>query len=188
MIRKEPTMSLPQDDVMHSEPRDEASSSTRRSLFAPLDGLQPIADLWLRLVVAWAFYKSGVGKTTSEGLFDLFGLNLRYPTSLEPTSTTLFLFRHEYNVPILSPELAAQLGTAAEIILPVLLAFGLFGRLVALGLFGFNIVAVLSYPVAQTGAAFYLHLLWGSMLLITLAHGPGKLSIDHLVGRLSGRG
>ena len=150
------------------------------SLFDFLDGLQPIADLLLRVTVAWAFYTSGLTKTLSANLFSLFGLEVNYPTSLAPTDTTIFLFEEEYGVPLLSPELAATLGTAAEIILPLLIIFGLFGRLAALGLFVFNIVAVISYEPAQTGNAFYLHFVWGVMLLAVVAHGPGKISIDHL--------
>lgn len=180
-------MSASQDEFDTPSERD-STHGRRPTLFADLDGLRPIADLWLRLVVAWAFYKSGLGKVVSESLFNLFGFDIRYPTSLEPTSTTVFLFQNEYDVPLIPPELAAQLGTLAEIVLPVFIAFGLLGRLAALGLFVFNIVAVLSYEAAQSGPAFYLHVLWGTLLLAVIAHGPGKISIDHLIARMTGRG
>ena len=157
------------------------SSGTPSGIFSFFNGLQPISDLAMRLVVGWAFYASGLTKiASSELLLNILGRDIRYPLSLEPSASTLTLFEYEYSVPVLPPELAAQLGTAAEIILPILLIFGLFGRLSALGLFVFNIVAVLSYEAAQTGAAFYLHVLWGVMLLSLLAHGPGKISIDYL--------
>ncbi len=68
-------------------------------------------------------------------------------------------------------------------ILPIFLAFGLLGRYAALALFVFNIVAVLSYPPAQTGAGFIQHQAWGILLLITMCHGPGKLSLDYLIER-----
>ncbi|MFO1351467.1 MAG: DoxX family protein [Gammaproteobacteria bacterium] len=155
--------------------------------FDSFNGLQPIADLLLRLTVAWAFYASGITRVVSEPLANAFGLNVSYPTSLTPTESTLTLYANEYHVPFLTPELAAQIGTAAEIVLPVLIVLGLFGRLGALGLFIFNIVAVVSYPAGMWAAdgsptpGLYLHLLWGLMLLIIVAHGPGKISIDHLV-------
>jgi putative oxidoreductase len=135
----------------------------------------------MRLVVGWAFYASGLTKVMSSALLmNVAGHEVRYPTSIEPNASAVMLFEHEYSVPFLDPALAAQLGTAAEIVLPLLLIFGLFGRLSALGLFVFNIVAVLSYEAAQVGPAFYLHIVWGTMLLSLLAHGPGKISIDYL--------
>ena len=91
----------------------------------PLQWLTPLADLIARLAVAQVFWQSGVNKFQS-------------------WDTTLMLFENEYAVPLISPVLAAYLGTAAELTLPVLLALGLGGRFAALGLFLFNIVAVIS--------------------------------------------
>jgi putative oxidoreductase len=150
------------------------------SLRWSLGQLTPIADLIARLWVAYAFYASGLTKVTSSSV-SLFGFQLGYPTSLVPTDSTILLFEYEYEVPLLSPVLAAYLGSAAEVILPLFLAFGLLGRYAALALFLFNIVAVLSYPPAQTGAGFVQHQAWGILLLITLCHGPGRLSLDYLI-------
>ena len=158
-----------------------SSGGTPSGIFGFFGGLQPISDLIMRIVVGWAFYASGLTKVaSSELLLNILGRDIRYPTSLEPSQTTLMLFQHEYSVPFIASDMAAQVGTAAEIVLPVLLIFGLFGRLSALGLFVFNIVAVVSYEAAQAGAGFYLHVLWGTMLLALIAHGPGKISIDYL--------
>jgi putative oxidoreductase len=74
------------------------------------------------------------------------------------------------------------LGTGTELGFPVLLTFGLLGRFAALSLFLFNIVAVLSYP--DLGAAgIEQHKVWGIMLLVCFLHGPGKISIDHWIGK-----
>lgn len=128
-----------------------------------LTGLAPLVDLALRLAVAEVFIKSGL-------------------TKIQSWETTLTLFEYEYAVPLLPPALAAYLGTAAELTLPVLLALGLAGRLSALGLFLFNIVAVLSYPdLSDSGRQF--HILWGLLLAASVARGPGPLSLDHLIGR-----
>jgi len=122
--------------------------------------LSPIGDLILRCWVANAFWVSGL-------------------TKIQNWDSTLYLFNDEYAVPLLSPEIAAYLGTATELGFPVLLAFGLLGRFAALSLFLFNIVAVLSYP--DLGAAgIEQHKVWGVMLLVCLLHGPGKLSLDYL--------
>lgn len=80
--------------------------------------LTPVADLLLKLWVANVFFKSGL-------------------TKIESFGTTLMLFSDEYSVPLLSPVLAAYLGTAIELIFPVLLVIGLAGRFSAVTLFIF---------------------------------------------------
>ena len=128
-----------------------------------LDGLSPAVDLVVRVFVATVFFKSGLTKVAS-------------------WATTVSLFENEYAVPLLSPEAAAALGTTVELVFPVLLVLGLGGRLSAFVLFVFNIVAVVSYPdLGDVGLRD--HQMWGLLLLVTLLHGPGKLSLDHLIGR-----
>ncbi|WML84933.1 DoxX family protein [Thiothrix subterranea] len=134
----------------------------------PLDSfLKPLTLLGFRLYVAWAFFASGL-------------------TKVQSWSSTLSLFEDEYVVPILSPELAAYLGTAAELVLPVLLAVGLLTRPAALGLFVFNIVAVISYPYLFTiegAGGFWQHVVWGAMLWTVFVFGPGKWSLDFPLSR-----
>jgi putative oxidoreductase len=134
-----------------------------RKVVHGLDTLAPIADLAVRIGVATVFFKSGLSKLAS-------------------WSSTLSLFENEYAVPLLPPELAAYLGTGVELAFPVLLALGLGSRFAAFVLFVFNIVAVVSYP--DLGAAgLKEHQTWGLLLLVTLLHGPGALSLDRLIGR-----
>ncbi|KJG08990.1 membrane protein [Photobacterium kishitanii] len=120
--------------------------------------LQPLLLLFSRVWVAIAFFKSGLIKYGS-------------------WESTLYLFEYEYLVPILPWQLAAYSGTAIELIVPIFLALGLFSRPMALLLFGFNIIAVVSYP-ALWQQGFYDHQLWGMMLLVTIFWGAGKLSLD----------
>ena len=134
-----------------------------RNMTGMLDRLSPIGDLLLRLWVAYAFWVSGL-------------------TKIQSWDSTLYLFQDEYSVPVLAPELAAYLGTAVELAFPVLLAFGLLGRFAAAVLFLFNILAVISYPDLNA-AGLEQHKVWGIMLLVCLLHGPGKLSLDHWIGR-----
>ena len=143
--------------------------------------LRPIADLLARWWVATAFFSSGLTKTLT-GSATWFGHTFSYPLSLFPTDSTFTLFRYEYHVPLLSPTLAAYLGTAAELILPVFLLLGLAGRYAALALFIFNVIAAISYPDLQP-AGLNDHKVWGILLLITFCHGPGKLSLDYLLSR-----
>jgi len=126
-----------------------------------LSFITPVIELGLKLWVANAFFKSGLTKIQS---FD----------------TTIMLFEYEYSVPLLSPTLAAYLGTAAELILPVLLVMGLAGRYAALALFVFNIVAATSYPdISPLGLS--QHYLWGMALLMLSLYGPGKWSLDYFI-------
>ena len=128
-----------------------------------LEFLKPALDLGIRAFVANVFFQSGLTKIAS-------------------WETTLLLFESEYAVPVLPPVLAAYLGTAAELVLPVLLLFGFGSRFAALGLFILNIIAVISYPgLSEVGLKD--HQYWGLLLLVTLFHGPGKLSIDYLLNR-----
>ena len=133
---------------------------------AGLEALQPLTLLAARLHVAQAFFLSGL-------------------TKIRDWDITLALFTDEYRVPLLPGELAAWLGTGAELLLPVLLALGLSGRFAALGLFVVNAVAVLS--LAEIGAAaLQQHQFWGGLLLGLLLWGPGRWSLDALyISRLS---
>ena len=129
------------------------------SASAMLNKLSPLLDLALRLWVAKIFFQSGL-------------------TKIKSWDSTLALFQYEYNVPLIPPELAAYLGTAAELTLPVLLLIGLISRPTALGLFVFNIVAAISYADISP-AGINDHIMWGVMLAVTFFHGPGKISVDH---------
>lgn len=130
-----------------------------------------ILKLFVRLYVADAFFRSGLTKLGS--------WDAEMPFL---SSGAQYLFESEYQVPLIPWELAAYLGTAAELILPIFLLFGLATRLSALMLFAFNIIAVVSYPaIWQSG--FFDHKLWGIMLLITVVYGQGRISIDALLCR-----
>jgi putative oxidoreductase len=132
---------------------------TRRGL----EHLVPGLDALIRALVAGVFFNSGL-------------------TKIANWSSTVSLFENVYAVPLLPPELAALLGTGVELVFPLLLLFGLGTRFAAAVLFVFNIVAVISYPdLGEVGLKD--HQTWGLLLLVTLLHGPGKWSLDHLFGR-----
>ena len=125
--------------------------------------LQDVLLLGLRLYVAWQFLKSGLLK-------------------LEDWDTTLALFQDEYRVPLLAPPLAAVAGAAGETIFPLLLIAGLVTRYAALGLSLVNVMAVVSYAhvLLTEGfeAALGQHYLWGTILLVLIAFGGGRLAVD----------
>jgi putative oxidoreductase len=126
-----------------------------------------LLSLAIRLYVGWQFFKAGMVK-------------------IQDWDSTLFLFRDEYQVSVLPPELAAYMGAGGELVLPLLLFIGLFSRPAALGLFAVNAMAVISYPQLfefACPAAINDHFYWGALILVVLAFGPGRLSLDHLLSR-----
>ena len=129
-----------------------------RIVTAALDGARPLAALVARAYIAQVFFLSGL-------------------TKIRDWDTTLLLFTEEYQVPLLPPEVAAVLGTAGELVLPVLLLFGLAGRLAALGLSVVNAIAVLSLGEIAP-AALQQHITWGVLLAALALHGVGQWSVD----------
>ncbi|MEX2129934.1 MAG: DoxX family protein [Pseudohongiellaceae bacterium] len=92
-------------------------------------------------------------------------------------SGTVMLFQYEYNLPLLSPKLAAYLGTGAEFFLPILLLLGLGTRIAAFGLFLVTcIIQFLVFP-----DAWPTHILWFAILVYLMRSGGGRLGVDHLL-------
>jgi putative oxidoreductase len=93
--------------------------------------------------------------------------------------TTIALFTDEYQVPLLPPDLAADLAASIELTTPILLVLGLSTRPAALVLLGMTaVIEIFVYP-----QAWPTHIQWAAMLLLLLCRGPGELSIDHLLRR-----
>ena len=135
-----------------------------------VDRLQPLGLLALRLYVSSIFFRAGLVKVAD-------------------WSATLALFRDEYKVPLLPPDLAAYVGAFGELAFPVLIVLGLAGRFGAAGLFGVNAMALISYPQLwgfDCPAGLHMHFVWGAILLVLALFGPGALSIDALILRRLG--
>jgi putative oxidoreductase len=116
-----------------------------------------------RLALAGIFWMSG--RTKVEGAFTI-------------TDSTYLLFREEYKVPLVPPDLAAQMAAVSEHLFPVLLVLGLFTRLSALALLGMTLVIqVFVYP-----DAWPTHLSWAALLLYLAGRGAGKLALDQWLG------
>jgi putative oxidoreductase len=157
-----------------------SSNTTASAPFATEDarGLRArwsrLAELLTRLVphdllalaaragIAAIFFLSG--RTKVEGFLTL-------------TPSAYELFRTEYKLPLLAPELAAHLAAYAEHLFPVLLVLGLFTRLSALALLGMTLVIQLFvYP-----DAWPTHLSWAALLLYLVGRGGGTLSLDRVL-------
>lgn len=135
------------------------------ALFELIHRLIPLSLIQLaaRLGIAGVFFKSGLTKV--DGDYNV-------------TDLAITLFREEYKVPLLPPELAAHIGAYTELSMPILLAFGLLTRFAALPLLGMTfIIGIFVYP-----GAWDTHLTWAALLLLIIARGPGIVSLDALLG------
>jgi len=94
------------------------------------------------------------------------------------TDSTYELFRTDYALPFVKPEVAAHVATYSEHVFPILLVLGLFTRPAALALLGMtSVIEIFVYP-----DAWPTHLSWAGLLLPLIARGGGAWSIDRLIG------
>jgi putative oxidoreductase len=102
-------------------------------------------------------------------------------TKLANWDAAIELFREEYKLPLLPPELTAYMAASIELTAPVLLVLGLATRPVALVLFGMTmVIEIFVYP-----QAWPTHIQWAAMLLVLLCRGAGRCSFDHLLWKRS---
>jgi putative oxidoreductase len=121
----------------------------------------PLLLLVQRLGIAAVFFQSG--RTKVEGWFTI-------------PETTVELFRSEYALPVLPPEVAATLAAGAEHLFPMLLVLGFLTRLSAAALLGMTLVIqIFVYP-----DAWPTHLSWAGLMLPLIALGGGRWSLDRL--------
>jgi putative oxidoreductase len=93
------------------------------------------------------------------------------------------LFRYEYDLPLIPPELGALMAAFGEHLLPLMVLIGLGTRFAALGLLGMTaVIQFLVYP-----GAYALHGIWAAVLLWLMVRGPGVVSVDHWLARRSAR-
>jgi putative oxidoreductase len=125
--------------------------------------LPPALQLLLaRVGIAAVFFLSG--RTKVQGLL-----------TIKPF--TYELFRSEYALPLIPPEIAAPAAAYAEHLFPLLLVLGLCTRLSALALLGMTaVIEIFVYPVAWP-----THLLWTAVLLPLIAQGGGDWSLDRVL-------
>jgi putative oxidoreductase len=163
-----------------------SASSTLPQLYQRLIALferipHSFTALLARFSIAAVFWNSG--QTKVEGLMiNLVNgdFQLGWP---HLNDTARVLFQDEYKLPFIPPEIAAPMAATAEHLFPLFLLLGLATRLSALGLLGMTLVIqVFVYP-----GAYPTHGTWAALLLLLISRGPGKVSLDHWIGRQWGR-
>lgn len=130
-----------------------------------------------RFSIAATFWKSGQTKVEVFAI-DIVerSFSLGWPSL---SASTVDLFRDEYRLPLIPPELAAPMAAFAEHLFPVLILLGFATRLSATALLVMTMVIQLFvYP-----DAYATHGTWAAVLLYLMLRGPGRFSVDHLVAR-----
>lgn len=130
-----------------------------------------------RFSIAAVFWKSG--QTKIQG-FAVDIVNREFTLGWPRLSDSVVeLFRYEYQLPLIAPEMAATLAAFAEHFFPVLILLGLATRVSALALLGMTMtIQLFVYP-----DAYPTHGTWAAALLYLMVYGPGKLSLDHWIAR-----
>lgn len=130
-----------------------------------------------RFSIAAVFWKSGQTKVENFSLDLVSGeFQLGWPRLAD---SALFLFEHEYQLPLLTAHAAASLAALAEHLLPVLLLLGLATRLSALALLGMTLTIQLLVYLD----AYPTHGVWATVLLLLVAKGPGAVALDRLISQ-----
>ena len=133
-----------------------------------------------RFSIAAVFWKSGQTKVQGFAI-DIVGGEFQFGMPLLSASV-VDLFRDEYRLPLVAPEIAAPLAAFAEHLFPLLILIGLATRLSALALLVMTAtIQLLVYP-----DAYPTHGVWAAVLLFLIARGPGAVSVDRLIARRFG--
>lgn len=130
-----------------------------------------------RFSIAAVFWSSGQTKVQGFVVNIFTGeIHLGWPRL---SDSVVALFRDEYKLPFIPPEIAALMAATAEHLFPLLLLIGLGTRFSALALLGMTLVIeIFVYP-----DAYPTHGTWAAIFLFLMARGPGVLSVDHWLAR-----
>ena len=146
-----------------TQPARSGGVSTLISRAVSIASMIPDSALSLiaRIGIAGVFWRSGQTKVNG----------------FEVSDSAYYLFREEYALPIIPPEIAANLAAFAEHFFPALLIIGLASRFSALALLGMTLVIqIFVYPGSWPD-----HAVWAAALAVIIARGPGIFSLDHLL-------
>lgn len=130
-----------------------------------------------RFSIAAIFWKSGQTKIQGFSLDIVSGeFQLGWPRL---SDSVVDLFREEYRLPLMPPELGALLAAFGEHVFPALILLGLATRFSALALLGMTVtIQLFVYP-----DAYPTHGVWAAVLLFLIARGPGMPALDTLIAR-----
>jgi putative oxidoreductase len=149
-----------------------------------------ISLLFVRLLAAKVFLASGLSKWNgffdfNEEKYDLFLYEFFCPEPIREgalllcDANTMDYTEGSFTVSLI--ETLAVVAGVVEVLLPVLLILGLFSRIGALGLVGMTLFIQLAvFP--EWDHWWNPAVWWFVALMVIVSRGPGKLSLDHLLG------
>jgi len=144
-----------------------------------------LVALALRLVMARVFFLDGQTKVAGPRVpLNVHDFDLSVLLPLQVKAETFSAFLTQYAALPMPPMLAAYLVSYAEFILPIMLVLGFGTRFAALGLLIMTALIQI-YVMPQT--LWSVHIYWESILLVLLALGAGKISVDHIIRFVSHR-
>ena len=130
-----------------------------------------------RFSIAAIFWKSGQTKIQGFAIDIVSG---EYTLGLPRLSdSAIDLFRSEYRLPLIPPEIAAPVAAFAEHLFPLLILIGLATRFSA----GALLVMTLTIQLFVYPDAWPTHGVWAAVLVFLMAKGPGVFSLDYLISR-----
>jgi putative oxidoreductase len=144
-----------------------------------------VVALVLRFVMARVFFLDGQTRVDGPHLsYSFHGFDISVVLPVQVKAETLFTFLTQYAALPLPGETAAYLVGYAEFLLPLMLMLGFGTRIAALGLLIMTaMIQIFVLPEALWSTQIY----WASLLLVLLSLGPGPISLDHVIRRLSQR-
>lgn len=132
-----------------------------------------LGPLGLRLLLAWEFWEAGLEKYQGENWFADIAEKFPFPFNIIPL------------------DVSWALVTWVEILGAIALVLGLATRFVSLSLMILTVVAIVSvhagngYTISEGG--WKLPLMYLVMFLPLLLSGPGKLSLDHWIVKMTSK-
>ena len=123
--------------------------------------------LLARLSVAWPIWEAGRARVS--GSWNI----------IEPRSATMTMYLGGWSIRWIPYEAAAIATQLAEFALPILLAVGLASRFAALGL----LVLLIVFEFFVHAGPYALHGAWAALLLLIIKAGPGRFSLEYMLGR-----
>jgi putative oxidoreductase len=146
--------------------------------------------LLMRLLLAQVFFRSGLTKWNgwfqfNPDKYDLFLYEFFCPDPIRPGALLLCdpeLLDYDYDsFTVKFIEALAVVAGSVEIVVPILLVLGLFSRFSALALLGMTLF--IQFAVFPSWEHWWNPAVWwAATAFVIVAMGPGRISLDRLIG------
>lgn len=130
-----------------------------------------------RFSIAAVFWQSGQTKVEGFAIDIVHGtFTLGMPRL---SDSAIALFRDEYRLPMVPPEIAAHMAAFSEHFFSALILIGFATRFSSIAL----LVMTLTIEIFVYPDAYPTHGVWATVLLFLMVKGPGRISIDYWISK-----